>query len=82
MWALAQNIVWLNGLSFLIVGHHFAKFNGPRPFGSRDTAAKIIYMTLQDYVMKGSGAFMEGKSSLCIPTLSKLISIDIVLMDI
>ena len=38
-------------------------------------------MTLQDHVIKGSGDFMEGKSSLYIPTLPKLIVIDIELMD-
>ena len=38
-------------------------------------------MTLQDHVIKGSGDFMEGKSSLYIPTLPKLIVIDIALMD-
>ena len=50
--------------------------------GSSDTAAKIFYVTLQDYVIKGSGDFMEGNSSLHIPILPKLIVIDIVLMHI
>ena len=39
-------------------------------------------MTLQDHLIKGSGDFMEQNSSLYIPTLPKLIAIDIVLVDI
>ena len=38
-------------------------------------------MTLRDHVIKGSGDFKEGNVSLYIPTLPKLIDIDIVLMD-
>ena len=49
---------------------------------SRDTAAKIVYVTLQDIENKGSADFMEENSSLYIPNLPKLITIDIVLMDI
>ena len=37
-------------------------------------------MTLQDHVIKVSGDFMEGNSTLYIPTQPKLIVIDIVLM--
>ena len=51
------------------------------PCGSSDAAAKILYMTLQDHVIIGSGDFIEGKSSLYIPTLPKLIAIAVVLMD-
>ena len=76
MWPCVQSVVYLNGLKFLRVSHHFAKFRGYKPCGSSDTAARIIYMTLQDYVIKGSGNFMEGNSSLYIPTLPKLIDID------
>ena len=72
----------LNGLKFLILSHHFVKFSGHRPCASGDTSAKIFYVTLQDHVIKGSGDFMEGNSLLHIPTLPKLIAIDIVLMDI
>ena len=43
------------------------------PCGSSDTATKIFYMTLQDYVMKVSGDFMER--------IHKLIVIDIVFKD-
>ena len=50
---------------------------GHRPCGSSDTAAKIIYVTFQDHVIKGSVDFMEGNSLLYIPTQSKLIAIDI-----
>ena len=46
-----------------------------------DTAAKIVYMTLQDHMTKGSGDFMEGNSSLYIAALPKLIAIDTVLID-
>ena len=60
--------MWLNGLKFLKVSHHFAKFSGHMSCGSSDTAAKIFYVTLQDHVVKGSG-FMEGNSSLHILTL-------------
>ena len=38
-------------------------------------------MTLQDHVIKGSGHFMEGNSLMYIPTLLKVIVIDIVSMD-
>ena len=65
----------LNGLKFLTVSYHFAKFC------DHDKAAKIVYMTLQDHVIKRSGDFMEGNSSLYIPSLPKLIVIDTVLMD-
>ena len=73
-------------------------FCGHRHCGSSDTATKIVYMTLQDhvikgsgdfmkgnsslYIPKGSGDFMKGNSSLYIPTLPKLIAIDIMLMDV
>ena len=57
-------------------------FRGQRPSCSSDTAAKIVYVTFQDHVIKGSGDFKEGNSSLQIHTLPKLIAIDIVLMDI
>ena len=46
-----------------------------------DTAAKIVYMTLQDCMTKRSGDFMEGNSSLYIAALPKLIAIDTVLID-
>ena len=78
----AQRVVWRNGLQFLIKSHHFAKFRGHRPCGSSDTAAKIFYVTLQDYMIKGSADFMEGNSSLYIPTQPILMVIDIVLMNI
>ena len=68
--------------SFCIVNHHFAKFSGHNPCGSSDTTAKIVYVTLPDQVIKGSGNFMKGNYSLPIPTMPKLIAIDIVLMDI
>ena len=70
-------------MKFPIISHYFAKFCDHRPCGSSsDTAAKMLYMTLQDHVIKGSGDFLEGNSSLCIHTLPKLIAMDIVLMDV
>ena len=81
MWPRVQRVAWLNGLNFLIVSQHFAKFSGHRSCGSNDTAVKVVYMTLQDHVIKGTGDFMKEKSLLYIPTLFKLIAIDIVLVD-
>ena len=72
----------LDGLKFLIVSDHFGKFSVLRPCFSCDAAAKIFYVTLQDHAMKGSGDFMKEYSLLYIPTLLKLIAIDIVEMDI
>ena len=74
--------MWLNELKFLIVSHHFVKFSGHRPCGSGGKAAKIVSVDLQGHVIKRSGDFIEGKSSLYIPTLPKLIAIDILLIDI
>ena len=61
-------------MKFRIVIHHFAN--------SSDAETKIVYMTLQDHVVKGSDEFMEGNSSLYIPNLPKWIAIDIALIDI
>ena len=55
-----QRVVWHNGLKFLVVRHHLAKGGGIRPCGSSDTGAKMLSLSLQDYVIKGSGDFMEG----------------------
>ena len=64
------------------MSHHVATFSGHKSCGTNNTTAEILYVTLQDHVIKGSGDFMEGISSLNIPRLAKLIAIDIVLMDI
>ena len=53
----------------------------PQPCDSSDTSTKRVYMILQNYVIKGTGDFMEENSSLQIPTLPKLIAINIALMD-
>ena len=74
--------MWLIGLKFLVVSHHLANFSGHKPIGSSDTAAKILYVTLQDHVIKESGDSMEGNSLLYIPTLPNSIVIDIASMDI
>ena len=75
--------MWLNESKFLIVIHRLAKFSIHRPSVSSGTAAKIlILVTFQDHMIKGSGDFMEGNSTLYIPFLPKLIAIDIVLMAI
>ena len=47
-----KELCWINGLKLLIVSHHFAKLCGHRRCRSSDTAAKIVYMTLQDHVIK------------------------------
>ena len=65
-----------------MASHHFSQFSGYTPCGSNDTAAKTLYVTLQDHMIKGTGDFMKVKSSLHIPTLEKLIALDIVLMNI
>ena len=79
---MCSKVVWLDGLNFLIVSHNFIKFSGHRSCGSSDAAAKIVYVTLQDHMIKESGDFMEGNSWLYIPNLPKLIAIDTVLMNI
>ena len=70
-----EKVVWLNRLNFLIVSYLFAKFKGHRPCGRSDAKAKIVYVTLKDYVIKRSVDFMGGNSSLNIPWK------DFVLMD-
>ena len=84
MWSHVQRVVCLNGLKFLIVSHYLVKFSGLMPCGSSssDTAAKIFFVTLQDHIIKRSGDFMGRNYSLYIPTLTKLVAVDIVLMNI
>ena len=82
MWPRVQRVMQLNGLNFLIVSDHFTKFSGHRSCGISDTAAKIVYVTLHGQMIKGFVDFMEGNSSLYIPTLPKLIVIDIMLMEV
>ena len=75
-------VLRLNGLKFLIGNHHLAKSGGHRLCGSSGIVAKTSYVTLQDHLIKESGDFMEGNSSMYIPTLPKLIAIDVMLIDI
>ena len=49
---------------------------------SGNTAAKIFYVTWRDHMIKGSGDFMGENSLLHILRPTKLVTIDIVLMDI
>ena len=44
------------------LSHHFAKFTGHRPCVSSDIAAKILYLTLQDHGIKGSGDLLKDNS--------------------
>ena len=81
-WPCVQRVVWFNGLKSLIVSNHFAKLYGPRPCSSSDTTTEVVYVTFQYHVIKGSGDFVEGNTSLYILTLPKLIAIGILLMDI
>ena len=74
-------VPYSNGLKFLIVSHHFAKFCGYTLCSSSDTAAKIMYLTLQDHVIRKSGDFKEGNSLLYISALPELAAIDVVLKD-
>ena len=76
-WTFSLYVTTLPGLVTIGI------FNsGDRPYGSSNTGVKTFYGTLQYHVIKGSGDFMEENSSLFIPTLTKLVAIDIVLMDI
>ena len=83
MWPhMSPRVLWLNGFNFLIASHLFVKYSCHRPGGSSDTAAKIVYMILQEHMIKGTGDFMEESSLLYTPSLPRLIPIDVDLMDI
>ena len=73
MWQRFHMVVRLNRLNFLIVSHRFSKFTGHRPCGSSAAAAKIVYVTLQDHLIKVSVIFMEGNSSFYIPCQDRMI---------
>lgn len=68
--------MWLDALKVLIVNYHFLKLSGDRPCRSSNAAAKTVYVTLQEHVIKGSVDLMEQNSSMYILTQVKLISID------
>ena len=50
------------------VSHQFTKFGGHRPFGSTDITDLIFQVTLHYHMSKGPCNFMEGSSSLHIPS--------------
>ena len=58
------------------------KFGDHRPSGSRDITDLVFHVTLQDHVIKGPCDFMDRSSSLYIPTLPSLVTINIVVVDI
>ena len=82
MWPRVQRVVWFNWLKLPIVSNHLAKFIDRRSFGSSGIAGRIIEVNLNGHVIKGFDNFIEGNSSLYIPTVPKLIVRDIVLMNI
>ena len=69
-WPHVQRVMEICGWKFLIVNHHLPKFGGHRPFRSRDIRNLMFYMTLQHYMLRGLYEFMEGNSTLYMPTLS------------
>ena len=64
------------------VSHHLAKFGGYRRCGSRDITDLLFHVAFQDPVIKGTWDLMEGSYSLYIPTLPKLVAIDILVLHI
>ena len=66
-----QKIVLLYGWKLLIVSLH-SKFAGLRPYCSTDITGLIFHVTLQDHMIAGPCGFMEGSSSLHIPTLPSI----------
>ena len=74
-----QKVIWFCGKKLLIISNHLPGLV-PIDTGSSDTEAKIFYVTFHDHVIKGSGEFMEGNSTLYILTFPILIAIDIMLM--
>lgn len=82
MWPSVYSAVWLFAWKALIVTDHIAKFHGHGACSNWDIKYLICHVALQDYVIKGSSDFMEGSSSLHITTLSHLVAIDILVMEI
>lgn len=72
----------LCGWNLLILNHDLAKFDGYRPSGSGDIIDLIFHVLFQNDVIKVPCEFMEGSSSLYIPTLSGLAFISIMVVDI
>ena len=70
------------GWKLLIVSYHLAKLVDHRPGCSRDITDLIFHVTLQDHVIKELCEFMEGSSSLHIPTLPSLAATRIMIVDI
>ena len=61
---------------------YLVKFGDHRPSGSRDITGLVFHVTLQDHVIRGPCDFMDRSSSLYIPTLLSLVTINIVVVDI
>ena len=75
-----KGLCYVLGGSFSLT-HYLAKFVCHRPRGSRDITGLIFDVTLLGQAIKGSCDFMEGGSSLYIPTLASLVAISIVVVD-
>lgn len=65
----------------LIVSQYLIKFGSHSLFCSRDKTDLIFQVTLQDLVIKGLCEFLEGNSSLYIPTLPSLVATGIAVVD-
>ena len=61
---------------------HPAKFSGLRHCGSGDIMALVCHVILDDHVIKGLCNFKDESPSLYVITLSNLVSIDIVAVEI
>ena len=59
-----------------------AKFGDHRHFCSRDITDLMFQVTLEDRLINGLYEFMEGISSLYVPTPSGLVTTDIAVVDI
>ena len=65
-----------------MVFHHLRKFSGHRLCCRSDITYLVFHVILQDHVIKGLCKFMEGNSSMYIPTLPSLVVTSIVVLGI